>query len=76
MRLGLWMGHAVQAVLGGGAMVGLTRTVRTLLRRPFPQWSPEMPRPASARPPTTHKAGAQAVYFPACIITRDGAPAG
>ena len=67
MRLGLWTGHAVQSVLGAGAMVGLTRAVRTLLRQPFPQWSREMPRPASGHPPTTQKAGAHAVYFPACI---------
>ncbi len=67
MRLGLWTGHAVQSVLGAGAMVGLTRTVRTLLRQPFPQWSQEMPHPASGRLPTTQRPGAQAVYFPACI---------
>jgi D-lactate dehydrogenase len=67
MRLGLWTGHVVQSVLGPGAMVGLTRTVRTLLRQPFPQWSHEMPRPASGHPPTTQRVGANAVYFPACI---------
>jgi D-lactate dehydrogenase len=67
MRLGLWAGHAVQSVLGSGAMVGLTRTVRTLLRQPFPQWSREMPRPASGHPPTTQRVGANTVYFPACI---------
>jgi len=32
-----------------------------------PAMEPEMPRPASGRPPTTQQAGAQAVYFPACI---------
>jgi len=67
MRLGLWMGHATQLLLGAGAMAGMTRAIRTIIRQPFPQWSHEMPRPASGRPPLTHKAGAQAVYFPACI---------
>ena len=67
MRLGLWTGHAAQSVLGAKAMVGLTRAARTLLRQPFPQWSREMPRPASGHPPTTQRAGAHAVYFPACI---------
>ena len=67
MRLGLWMGHATQSLLGAATMVGLTRAIRALIRQPFPQWSREMPRPASGRPPVTQKAGAQAVYFPACI---------
>src|SRR5512137_2480176 len=67
MRLGLWMGHTTQSLLGAEAMAGITRAVRAILRQPFPQWSREMPRPASGRPPLTHKAGAQAVYFPACI---------
>jgi len=67
MRLGLWMGHATQSLLGPGAMAAMTRVIRALIRQPFPQWSREMPRPASGRPPLTHKAGAQAVYFPACI---------
>jgi D-lactate dehydrogenase len=67
MRLGLWMGHATESLLGVGVMAGMTRAIRALIRQPFPQWSREMPRPASGRPPLTHKAGAQAVYFPACI---------
>jgi D-lactate dehydrogenase len=67
MRLGLWMGHATQSLLGPGVTVATTRAVRTLIRQPFPQWSPEMPRPASGRHPFTQKVGAQAVYFPACI---------
>jgi D-lactate dehydrogenase len=67
MRLGLCMGHATQSLLGAATMVGVTRTIRALIRQPFPQWSPEMPRPASGRHPVTHTSGAQAVYFPACI---------
>jgi D-lactate dehydrogenase len=67
MRLGLWMGHATQSLLGVGAMTGMTRAIRAIIRKPFPQWSREMPRPASGRAPLTHRVGAQAVYFPACI---------
>lgn len=67
MRLGLWMGHATQALVGAGAMAGATRAIRTIIGKPFPQWSREMPRPASGRTPVTQKSGAQAVYVPACI---------
>jgi D-lactate dehydrogenase len=67
MRLGLWMGHATQSLLGPAVMVAMTRAIRAVARQPFPQWSREMPRPASGRHPFTQKAGAQAVYFPACI---------
>ena len=67
MRLGLRMGHLTQSLLGAATMAGITRAIRAVIRRPFPQWSREMPRPTSGRPPVTHKAGAHAVYFPACI---------
>ncbi len=66
-RFGLRSGHLIQSVLGIGAMAGITRGMRAILRRPFPQWSREMPRPARGRRPRTEKAGAQAVYFPSCI---------
>jgi D-lactate dehydrogenase len=67
MRLGLRMGHLVEALFGAGAMVGITRLGRAILANPFPQWSREMPYPARGRRPATEKAGAQAVYFPSCI---------
>jgi D-lactate dehydrogenase len=67
MRLGLRMGHLVQTLLGAGAMIGLTRAMRAIFRQPFPQWSAEMPLPAKGGAPATQRAGAQAVYFPACI---------
>jgi D-lactate dehydrogenase len=66
-RFGLRSGHLVQSVLGTGAMASITRGMRAILRRPFPQWSREMPRPARGGRPPTDKAGAQAVYFPSCI---------
>jgi D-lactate dehydrogenase len=66
-RLGLRAGHLIQSVFGADTMTGITRGMRAILRRPFPQWSREMPRAARGRRPATDKAGAQAVYFPSCI---------
>jgi D-lactate dehydrogenase len=66
-RLGLRMGHLAQGLLGVGGMVAVTRILRKLVRRPFPQWSAEMPYPAPTRRPRTAKEGARAVYFPSCL---------
>nr|WP_320131486.1 FAD-binding and (Fe-S)-binding domain-containing protein [uncultured Holophaga sp.] len=67
VRFGLRSGHVVQSVFGAGTMVGLTRIAKGILRRATYQWSPEMPRAAKAQLPVTSLAGAQAIYFPACI---------
>ena len=67
VRLGLRMGHGVESLLGTGAMTGVTRAIRAILRRPFPQWTREVPRAARGRRPATDRAGAQVVYFPSCI---------
>ena len=67
LRFGLRMGHLVQSLFGTWTMTAVTRAIRAVVRRPFPLWSREMPRPALARRPATGKAGAQAVYFPSCI---------
>jgi len=72
LRLGLRSGHLVQRVFGAGAMVALTRLVRLAARQATPQWSAEMPRAAGPLPRTA-AAGAQAVYFPACISRTMGA---
>ena len=66
-RLGLRAGHLVQSLFGAGTMICITRGMRAILHRPFPQWSREMPRAARSRRPATQKAGAEAVYFPSCI---------
>ena len=70
VRLSLRSGHLLQSLLGGGAMVGLTRTIRSVVPG-LPEWSPEMPRPARR---TRGHAGtslsaheAAAVYFPSCL---------
>jgi D-lactate dehydrogenase len=67
LRAGLGAGHLVQAVVGMGAMKGLTRALRALSGGVFPEWAAEMPRPARAVPSLTRRDGAAAVYFPACL---------
>jgi D-lactate dehydrogenase len=66
-RFGLRAGHLVQSLFGAGTMMGITRAMRAILRRPFPQWSREMPRAARGRRPITQRASVQAIYFPSCI---------
>ena len=66
IRFGLRLGHAVQSVLGSGAMDGITHMIRSIAGKAIPQWTADMPRPAKRRP-ATDRAGAQAVYFPSCI---------
>jgi D-lactate dehydrogenase len=59
-RLALRLGHVGASVIGHAGLGALTRAVG-----PW-GWTPEMPRPA--RPlPETRRAGAAAVYFPACL---------
>lgn len=65
-RFSFRLGHAVQSVLGAGAMAGITHTIGAVTGKAIPQWTADMPRPARRRP-TTQRAGAQAVYFPSCI---------
>jgi D-lactate dehydrogenase len=72
VRLGLRSGHLVQRVFGAGTMVAVTRLIRAAARQATPQWSAEMPR-AAGRLPRTAAAGAQAIYFPACISRVMGA---
>jgi D-lactate dehydrogenase len=72
LRLGLRSGHLVQRLFGAGAMAAATRLLRAAARQATPQWSADMPR--AARPlPRTSAAGAQAIYFPACISRTVGA---
>jgi D-lactate dehydrogenase len=65
-RFGLRLGHAVQSVLGAGAMAGITHAIGTFTGKAIPQWTADVPRPVRRRP-ATQRAGAQAVYFPSCI---------
>ena len=76
LRMGLRAGHAVQALFGAGAMTGLTKAMKAALGGPFPQWSAEMPRAASAPKTKTTREGAQAIYFPSCLSRTMGPEAG
>jgi len=73
VRLGLRSGHLVQSLFGPGPMVAITRLLRAAAGQATHQWSKEMPRAAKARLPVTSSAGAQAIYFPACISRLMGA---
>lgn len=73
VRTGLRAGHLVSRLFGAGAMVAVTRAMRAVVGKSFPQWSAEMPRAAKAARPATAKEGASAVYFPACISRTMGA---
>jgi D-lactate dehydrogenase len=63
------------SVLGERPMGAVTRTARKALSHELvPEWGGAMPPPASARLPQTSRAGAAAVYFPACINRIFGPP--
>src|SRR5208282_4821424 len=66
-RFGLRLGHAVQSVVGAGAMAGITHAIGTFTGKAIPQWTADMPRPVGRSRPATQRAGAQAVYCPSCI---------
>jgi D-lactate dehydrogenase len=65
MRLALRAGHIIQDVFGPRAMPLLTKGMKAF--GGSHQWSPEMPKAAKAKLPSTTLEGAQAIYFPACI---------
>jgi len=67
-RVSLAAGHALASVVGNRAVGALTGGARALLgREVVPRWTEDMPRPAPPLPRTAAE-GAQAVYFPACIL--------
>jgi len=67
-RRGLRVGHAIGAVAGDASVRGLTRAARRALGAEMvPEWGEAMPTAAAARLPATDRAGAAAVYMPACI---------
>ena len=71
-RSGLAAGHALASVVGKGAVGAMSDAVRALLGEDVvPRWTPDMPRPAPPLPRTTAH-GAQAVYFPACMLRMFG----
>jgi D-lactate dehydrogenase len=72
VRAAVATGHGMAAVVGTGGMRGLTGAARAIVGTEwFPQWSDDVPRPARALPRTS-ASGAQAVYFPACMVRMFG----
>jgi D-lactate dehydrogenase len=67
-RRGLRAGAAVAAVVGEGPMKGVTDAARRAVSAELvPDWEPPMPPAASTDLPPTVRAGAAAVYLPACV---------
>src|SRR5271157_3970929 len=66
VRSALRMGHAAQSVVGAAGVRGISRLMKSVIGDNMAEWTPDMPHAAEAVP-KTNRAGAQAVYFPACI---------
>ena len=67
IRLALRAGHLGQSILGSASMNAITRWASKLSDHPFPQWTGDLPRPASGCRTRGDKNGVHAVYFPSCI---------
>jgi D-lactate dehydrogenase len=66
-RAGLRVGDAISRVAGDGPLRGATRAIRRAVSRELvPEWAPGMPA-APPKLPATSRAGAAAVYLPACV---------
>ncbi len=71
-RAGLATGHALASVIGHRGVGALTGAARSVLGDDLvPRWTPDMPHAAAALPRTT-AGGAQAIYFPACMLRMFG----
>ncbi|MEU9058370.1 FAD-binding and (Fe-S)-binding domain-containing protein [Streptomyces sp. NPDC048430] len=67
-RLAVAAAHTVPGAAGDRVLGALTRVARRAVRPDLvPEWLPEIPGPASRRLPPTSRAGATAVYYPACV---------
>jgi D-lactate dehydrogenase len=66
LRWALRLGHAAQAVIGASGVRAITRNLKRVAGDNMVEWMPDTPHAAGPIPETT-RAGAQAVYFPACI---------
>ena len=61
-------GRALASVVGNGAMGAMTGALRAVLGEDVvPRWTPDMPCAAPPLPRTTPD-GAQAIYFPSCML--------
>jgi len=71
-RTGIAAGGALASVVGHRTVGALTGALRSLLGDDLvPGWTPDMPRAALPLPRTTAD-GAQALYFPACMLRMFG----
>lgn len=67
-RAAMGVADAVQRTLGVKALTGLTGAIRSAVSTDLvPAVAGPMPHPAPSALPVTRRAGAAAVYFPACI---------
>ena len=67
-RAGLRAGDVLRRAVGDAPLRGVTHAVRAAAGADLvPEWPAGMPRPAAAAMPQTTRAGAAAVYMPACI---------
>ncbi|GAB7029717.1 FAD-binding and (Fe-S)-binding domain-containing protein [Streptomyces sp. NPDC021749] len=63
--------------IGDRPAAALTRAARRAVRPDLvPEWLPRIPGPAARRLPVTRRAGATAVYYPACVNRIFGEPEG
>jgi D-lactate dehydrogenase len=66
LRSALPLGHAAEAVIGVAGMRRVSRTLKHFAGDNLAEWMPDTPH-AAGGVPKTRRAGAQAIYFPACI---------
>ncbi len=67
-RAGLGAGAAVSEAIGDGALSGVTGAARRVVSAELlPEWDAPMPPPAPTGMPPSVRAGAAAVYLPACV---------
>ncbi|RPH70763.1 MAG: FAD-binding oxidoreductase [Myxococcaceae bacterium] len=71
-RASLAAGNAVASVIGHGAVGAISGALRAVLGDDLvPRWTPDMPGAAPPLPRTGAE-GAQAIYFPACVLRMFG----
>ncbi|MFF5445679.1 FAD-binding and (Fe-S)-binding domain-containing protein [Streptomyces sp. NPDC012888] len=67
-RLAVAAAHRITGLTGDRPLRALTRAARRAVRPDLvPEWLPQIPGAAARRLPVTRRAGAAAVYYPACV---------
>ncbi|MGV1004911.1 MAG: FAD-binding and (Fe-S)-binding domain-containing protein [Candidatus Nanopelagicales bacterium] len=76
-RIAVRTGSTVGELAGDGIVAGLTKLGRTVVDDDvLPEWLPQVRVASPGKLPGTERAGAAAVYFPACINRIFGRPSG